>query len=68
MIRTEEGAIVGSIDVAALEAEQEEQEDLSKLLKADLVERAEAAGVDASGMNKADLVAALESSELGEEV
>lgn len=36
-------------------------DDLSSLLKADLVERAEAAGIDTTGLTKADLVAALES-------
>lgn len=63
MIRTEEGAVVGSIDRAALEAEQADSDDLSKLLKADLVELAEAAGVDTDGLTKAELVEAIEASE-----
>ena len=59
MFVTKEGAVVGSIDVAALAALEAGKEDLSKLHKADLVERAEAAGLDPAGMNKADLVEAL---------
>ena len=79
MFRTEDGAIVGSINVAELTEEEkaelgltpatdeadddDDEEDLSKLYKAELVERAEAAGIDTEGMSKADLVAALEESE-----
>lgn len=37
-----------------------EEENLSGLLKADLVERAEAAGIDPAGMTKAEIVGALE--------
>lgn len=90
MFVTEEGAVVGSIDVAELarlldegvvnpdfvdpaalaavraaqdapdEADGDDVEDLSKLHKADLVERAEAAGVDPAGMTKAEIIEALE--------
>jgi hypothetical protein len=41
-------------------AEKAEGEDLSKLLKADLVDRATAAGIDTEGLSKAELVEALE--------
>lgn len=66
MIRTEDGAVVGSINVAALEqaeadAEAEGGEDLHSLLKPELVERAEGVGIDTSGLTKAELVEALES-------
>ena len=37
----------------------DDEEDLSKLLKSDLVERAVAAGIDTDGLNKAELVDAL---------
>lgn len=40
-----------------------DDEDLSSLHKADLVERAEAAGIDTAGKTKAELVAELEGSE-----
>lgn len=40
--------------------EEDEEEDLSKLYKAELVERAEAAGIDTAGMSKAEIVEALE--------
>lgn len=40
--------------------DEEEDEELSKLLKADLVERAEAEGIDTDGLTKAELVEALE--------
>jgi hypothetical protein len=45
---------------AAPEPEADNGDDLSKLLKAELVERAEAAGVDAEGLTKAELLEALE--------
>lgn len=91
MFVTEEGAVVGSINVAelarlidegtvnpelvdpaalvAVEASRapadegdaaDEVEDLSKLHKADLVERAELAGFDPAGMTKAEIIDALE--------
>jgi hypothetical protein len=89
MFVTEEGAVVGSINVAelarlidegkvnpelvdpaalaAVEASRASapegdaaDEDLSKLHKADLVERAEAAGFDPAGMTKAEIIDALE--------
>lgn len=50
-------AMVGSDPLAP-----REQEDLSGLLKADLVERGEAAGIDTSGMTKAEIIEALEGS------
>jgi hypothetical protein len=57
MITTEDGAVVGSIDRAALG----EDEDLSKLKKDELVEKAEAAGLDPEGKTKAELIEELES-------
>lgn len=72
MHRTEDGAIVGSINVSEL-TEDEKAElglndetaaaghiDWSGLTKAELVEKAQAAGISTSGLNKADIVAALE--------
>lgn len=55
------GQQLGSIRVDASPAA--EDEDLSKLLKADLVERAEQAGIETEGLTKADLVEALQASE-----
>ena len=70
MIRTEDGAIVGSINVAELtnderrelgfEVEGDDDNDLSKLSKAELVDRVEAAGGKTAGLDKAELVAILE--------
>jgi len=45
------------------EEEVEGEEDLSKLYKSELVDRAEAAGIDTTGMSKAEIVEALEESE-----
>lgn len=50
-------AVVGS---NPLEPRASEDEDLSSLLKADLVERGEAAGIDTTGMTKAEIIEALE--------
>jgi hypothetical protein len=70
MIRTEDGAIVGSINVNELTDDDRRalgldveggEGDLSSLTKAELVERVEAAGGKTSGLNKAELVAILES-------
>lgn len=74
VVRNEDGTPVGSVDVnelpgAQADAESDEgsgEEDLHGLLKADLVERAEAAGIDASGKTKAELVDALEANEANE--
>jgi hypothetical protein len=41
----------------------EGEEDLSKLYKSELVDRAEAAGIDTAGMSKAEIVEALEAQE-----
>lgn len=76
MHRTEDGAIVGSINVSELtddekaelgltepetpEDEGDDEEDLSRLLKSELVERAEAAGLDVEGFSKAEIIEALE--------
>jgi hypothetical protein len=43
--------------------ESEGEEDLSKLYKSELVDRAEAAGIDTAGMSKAEIVEALEAQE-----
>lgn len=71
VIKDEDGnvSVVGSIDHAQL-AELgidefgnpvvDENADLSKLLKAELVDRAEAVGIDTDGLTKAELVDALE--------
>jgi hypothetical protein len=59
IVRNEDGTPVGSVDVNELPG-AEADEDLSKLSKAELVERAEAAGIDTQGLLKADLVDALE--------
>lgn len=63
---TEDGAVVGSIDVAALAALRGESDDLSKLTKAELVARAVEVGVDTAGLNKAELVEVLEGHDPGE--
>lgn len=60
MIRTKEGAVVGSIDVAALG--KEDDEDLSSLKKDELVDRLPDS-VDPKGQTKADLAAIVESLE-----
>lgn len=61
IVRNEDGTPVGSVDVSELPgAHDDEVEDLSKLTKAELVERAEAAGIATEGLLKADLVTALE--------
>jgi hypothetical protein len=75
MIRDKDGNVVrnevGSVDVnelprdAAAQAAPGGEEDLASLYKADLVDRAEAAGIDTSGMKKADIVAALEQESAG---
>lgn len=46
--------------VVATRPEPVPDEDLSGMLKADLVERAEAAGIDPAGLTKAELVDALQ--------
>lgn len=46
-------------EAPADEPEADDGDDLSKLLKADLVERAEAAGIDTDGLTKAELLDAL---------
>jgi hypothetical protein len=43
--------------------DDDDAEDLSKLYKSELVERAEAAGIDTTGMSKAEVIDALEASE-----
>jgi hypothetical protein len=78
MHRTEDGAIVGSINVAELteeerrelglatpedETAEDETEDLSKLYKSELVERAQAVGLDVEGLSKAEIVELLEAAE-----
>ncbi len=65
MIRTEEGAVVGSIDRAEL-GEEDDDEDLSSLKKTELVERLPDS-VDTTGQTKADLVAIVESLETAPE-
>ncbi len=63
MIVTETGEKLGSMEAEAEVVQDDdavESEDLSKLLKADLVERAEAADIDPEGLTKADLIEALE--------
>lgn len=59
VVRNEDGTPLGSVDVNELPT-PEPEDDLSSLTKAELVERAEAAGAKTSGLNKADLVALLE--------
>lgn len=59
------GALPGNEDLverwtAALNARDGADDDLSKLNKAALVERAEAAGIDTDGKTKADLIHDLE--------
>jgi hypothetical protein len=78
MHRTEDGAIVGSINVAELteeerrelglatpedETAEDETEDLSKLYKSELVERAQAVGLDVEGLSTAEIVELLEAAE-----
>jgi hypothetical protein len=58
-VATNTAAVEGSPTVD----DEADDEDLSSLLKAELVERAEAAGIDTEGKTKAELVAALEGSE-----
>lgn len=63
-------APVGSINVAELDDDEKaalgiavetvEAEDLSSLYKSELVDRAQAAGIDTAGLSKAELVEALE--------
>lgn len=68
-------APVGSINVAELDDDEKaalgitvesgetEAEDLSKLYKSELVDRAEAAGLDVDGLSKAEIVELLEGGE-----
>ena len=63
-------APVGSINVSELDDDEKaalgiavetaEAEDLSSLYKSELVDRAQAAGIDTAGLSKAELVEALE--------
>jgi hypothetical protein len=63
-LKAEYRALLGESEEApAGEAEaaaEPEAEDLSSLKKAELVEKAQAAGIDTTGATKADIVAALE--------
>jgi hypothetical protein len=52
-----------AVDASPPVDDEADDEDLSSLLKAELVERAEAAGIDTEGKTKAELVAELEGSE-----
>jgi len=52
-----------AVDASPTDDDDTADEDLSSLHKADLVERAEAAGIDTAGKTKAELVAELEGSE-----
>lgn len=56
------GQQLGSIRVATVEPGT----DLSTLLKADLVDLATASGIDPAGLNKAELVKALQAQEGGD--